>query len=312
MFRFTMPDNTLGYSDRLSQLREQTGALTGEVALSEIFSLLRVDRDELSEVYNGRRRPGGRVLETQALSSKNELEGIRYELYPLFRELGFIDINKPQSTEHTHILVLGGALNATYLRTQAAAKLAAPGTRFIDGLSCFRPINPIERSASAFPFAGDTEFGAMSEAFASVFMLPGWKDEFSGDRNLNLISCIRSSRGAADGREYRIFAAPSAQPELRRADTGDSFLFFMEHTELSPDDRLLAVTNNLFCNRQFLQLAYCLLKKQSRAQLDIVGCLPDESVTTPDSYDPFRYIQELIALLSWIDRFDKDFERTRI
>ena len=309
MFRFTMPDNTHEYSHRIELLREQLSVFMSSRALTEIFSLLHVDRKTIGDAYNGRKRPGGSVLETHALAPKRELEDIRYDLYPLLRELGFIDINKPLRTDYSHILVLGGSFNANFIRTQASAVWVTPATRFVDGLSCYRPINPIERRASAFRSEHDTEFGVMSDAFESVFMLPasGWNDDFLGDRNLNLISCIRSLNTAQGDRAYRIFAAPSAQAERRRADTGDSLAFFMEHTDLCPDDYLLAVTNNMFCNRQLLQLAYCLMKRRSSVYLDVVGCFSDDRIATRDSYDPFRYIQELIAMLSWIDHFNKDF-----
>ncbi len=308
MFRFTMPEDSIEYSHRIETIRDQISAFMNSSALSEIFFLLGVDRETICDVYNGRKRPGGRVLETHALASKNELESIGYELYPLFRELGFIDINKPQRKDFSHILVLGGSLNANFDRTQAAAGWVTEATRFVDGLSCYRPINPIERRSSDFRSAYDTEFGVMSDAFTYVFKLSAsdWKDDFVGDRNLNLISCIRSFNTTTDARKYRIFAAPSTQAELRRADTGDSLLFLLEHTDLCANDYLLAVTNNMFCNRQFLQLAYCLMKRRSHAHLDIVGCLSGDRIVTQDSFNPHRYIQELIAMLSWIDRFNNE------
>lgn len=33
-------------------------------------------------------------------------------LYPLFKELGFIDINRPLRNENSHVIVLGGSINA--------------------------------------------------------------------------------------------------------------------------------------------------------------------------------------------------------
>ena len=41
--------------------------------------------------------------------------------------------------------------------------------------------------------------------------------------------------------ECRILAAPSSEPELRRADTGDTLSFYLQHTDLQPGERLLAV-----------------------------------------------------------------------
>lgn len=144
----------------------------------------------------------------------------------------------------------------------------------------------------------------MSESFTELFQLPpaSGEDEFHGDRNLNRISCVRSF---SDSRRcYRIFAAPSSQPELRRADTGDTMQFYLKHCPLQQSDSVLAITNNQYCNRQFVQLAYQLIKEKSPARLDVIGCTRDERITPPERYDPFRYLQTLIGLLDWIERFE--------
>ena len=155
-----------------------------------------------------------------------------------------------------------------------------------------------------------------------IYYLSRKKDAFHGDRNLNSISCVRvfsgrnpperhdlptaaGSVGARpNGRQYRVFAAPSSQPELRRADTGDSFLFYLQQTELCPSDSLLLLTNNRYCNRQFLQLAFLMMKQACPIRFDIIGCTPDDRVISRERYDPFQFLQDLIGVLDWIERFD--------
>ena len=318
MFRFMMPE-TSDPMECVRLLQEQTRDFLRSETLQKLYALLGTDGQSIRERFDGRRTAGGAVVETQDLSPAEELEPLRYELYPLLQELGFFDINQPVALPADRILILGGSLNACFLRTEAARSWISGEIRSVDALSCYRPINPVERSRSAYVSRSDTEFGVMTDAFASVFAadtdseLTGWSEDFRGDRNLNSISCVRAMsivQGRTPICECRILAAPSSEPEHRRADTGDTLSFYLQQTDLQPGERLLAVTHNRYCNRQFLQMAYHLLSTrihQPQADfpalhLDVVGCLPAGRIFTAETYDPFQYLQDLIAILEWIDR----------
>ena len=306
MFRFSMPEPSLPLREQKEALKSQFDRFLCSAPLRELFSLLGVDRQTFAGVYEGRKAAGGTVRELQELAPLPALEQHRNELYHLLNELGFMKINRPLYPHNSHILVLGGSLNACHVRTQCAARWADPSTRFVDGLACYRPINPVERKNNGFSSLCDTEFGAMRDSFADVFDLSSTAgtEEFVSDRNLNGISCVRTFPAGADGRGYRVWAAPSTQPELRRADTGDSLLFYLGKTELRPPDSILAVTHNRHANRQFVQIAFQLIKKETPLRLDVIGCIPDESVLTEEQYDPFLYLQDLISLQDWIERFE--------
>ena len=286
-------------------LKEQMGAFLRSEALAEVFELLSTDRDGIARDYGGRARDGGRVLETQVIEPAENLEPLRERLYPLFDELGFLRINRPLAERHSRVLVLAGAFNACFTNTIAAAGWKDPSTVSVDGLSCYRPINPKERASSAFASSSDTEFGVVADAFSGVFGLAenGFRDVFAGDRNLNRISCIREFAAQPGDCLYRVYAAPSSEPQLRRADTADSLEFYAENAGVSPGESLLAVTSNRYCNRQFLQLAHCVVKNDLPVNLDVAGCFSDERVTSVERYDPFQYLQDLIGILDWIGRF---------
>ena len=64
-------------------------------------------------------------------------------------------------------------------------------------------------------------------------------------------------------------------------------------------------TNNRYCNRQFLQLAYQMIEFEYPGTIDVIGCFPDDRVTSVERYDPFQYLQDLIGIIDWADRFDK-------
>jgi hypothetical protein len=318
MFRFFMPEAS-DPAEKIRLLNRQFDAFTRSSALRELFSLLHTDADRFCAEFNGRTAGGAAeaagvagVRETQVILPAEHLEPLRYELYPLLAELGFFHITKPLQLYADHILILGGSLAACHLRAEAGRRHITEKTRSVDALTCFRPVHPVERARAAYTSACDTEFGVMTEAFCSAYNLdPGSaSDEFISDRNLNSISCIRMlSDGGCDERPaYRIFAAPSTQPDIRRADTGDTLLYYLQKTSPSPDSTLLAVTHNRYCNRQFLQLAWHLLRYQQEhhtevPSLDIVGLYADDAIPAADQYDPFQLLQDLIGILDWIDRF---------
>ena len=220
MIRFTMPDPALALSEQIQLLRGQFDAFLQSPALLELFTLLRADRNTLGELYNGRKTADGSIRETQELEPTEVLNEKREALYPLLRELGFFDINRPLCTEHSHVLVLGGSLEACFERTRCAKAWLDPSTRFVDGLSCFRPIHPNERRKSTFSSRADTEFGAMSDSFTELFQL---------------------------------------------------------------------------------------MKEACPVRLDVIGCTADERIVPPERYDPFQFLQSLIGLLDWIERFENTF-----
>ncbi|MCR5673614.1 MAG: hypothetical protein K6F87_07870 [Lachnospiraceae bacterium] len=304
MIRFVMPPKALDAAQKAEAVLGQLEEFLHSKALRDLFAILDTDADTFEDICNGRRRSNGSIVELQELGSSELLNEKKEMLYPLFRELGFIDINKPVNDKHSRIVVLGGSLNACRERTECAKKWIDETTGYVDGLACYRPIGSAERN-KAPSWLFDTEFGAMSESFVRSFDLDrqGFNEEFKSDRNLNGISCIRDL-GRADKRTYRIFAAPSSEPHQRRADTADTLGFYYEHEKnIDAKDHILFITNNRHCNRQFLQLAYCMIKNDNPGIIDVIGCYPDERVTSADEYDPFLYLQDLIGIMDWIKRF---------
>ena len=307
MIRFTMPEPSLSVSDQIRILHRQFEEFLHSEALESLLSLLKVDAHSLGSVYNGRRREDGKICETQEIAPLQELEEKREVLYPLFQELGFLGINRPLRQEYSHILVLGGSMNVCQLRTQYADGLVSSSTHFVDGLTAFRPINPIERSAASYSSPCDTEFGCMCDIFTRVFDLTFDDEQFCGDRNLNRICSIRTLRSSQNRPRYRVYAAPSSEPQTRRADTGDTLSFYLSQETLEQSDSILAITSNQYCNRQFVQLAFQLMKNRQPVFLDVVGCKTGEQIDTPQKYNPFQYLQTLIGILDWITRFDECF-----
>jgi|GEM_PF-911973 len=314
MIRFIMPEAALPLEEKKTLLQEQFDTFLQADALEDILSVIDIDRGHLAEKYDGRHMASGSIIESQDMAEMSELENIRERLFPLFKELGSFDIGDTCRGDHNRLVIYGGALGACFDRTNYSVRFLTERTVSIDALTCYRPINPVERDRTESVSDADTEAGAMTEALEKVYGLSGgtWEDSFSGDRNLNAIACRRIYRGGTCGtasREdagapvYRVFSAPSLEPELRRADTGDCIDYYIQQASVEDGDSILAVTNRRFCNRQFIQTAYQLIKNDQRIDFDIVGCHRRGIAPTADTYDPLQYLQDLIGTLDWIKRF---------
>ena len=300
-----MPDSSLSREDKAADLNNQFASFMESDALSGICSLLGCTPDSLGTIFGARKTVNGKVVEEQDIKSRSDLEEFRYELYPLLRELGALDISEPLNDDCSRIIILGGSLNACNIRALRAPSLVNGNTLSIDGIACYRPVNPAERVSSKFSSACETEFGVMAEAVANAFGLDPleYEDDFASDRNLNSVSCIRTFQDAPDGRVYRVFAAPSTEPHLRRADTFDSLDFYLRKQPLSASEKLLFITGNRYCNRQFIQLASKMLSSGCRAGFDIIGCQSSRDIPSADQYDPTFFINDLAGTIDWIKRF---------
>ena len=183
MFRFTVPDGKTGGEQQKKEIQAQLEEFIRHEALGEIFSILGTDRERILSEYDFRKHSDGKVLELQELerSEENVAElqkrananipaEMKKQLYERFWELGMMDINRPLRKDYDRIVVLGGSYEAVWDRTAAAAKWRTDSVRFIDGLSCYRPINPTERGTSKKQYSSaETEFGVMSDAVETVF-----------------------------------------------------------------------------------------------------------------------------------------------
>ena len=293
----------------LSYVNDYFDSFINSPALQEILRILDTDIDNLDSDYNARRRNDGTIIESTLMSKNNKLEERRRELFPLFQEMDFYNKNKTDLEDYTRVIVFGGTLRACNTRTIYAEEFVNSTTKSIDGLSCYRPIAPTERKNTEYHSDCDSEFGALSEAFVNFFDLnkSDYDDDFTSNRNINSISCIRTFHETYKGAVPRVYASPSLEPDIRRADTGDCLLDYINNNTFDNKDKLLFISHNKYCKRQFIQVLYYLLKTEYLLPYDIIGCVSDDNLPNEDTYNLTQDIQELIAIIDWIVRFRKEY-----
>lgn len=309
MIRFTMPDSSLSREERIRQLDAQFDDFLSSNELGEYLRILKISskhpRDIFEDLktYNTRKGADGKVYESQEAPLNEFLEDNKDKLFPLYDEMGLVSINKPIGNGFDTIIVLGGSANANYDRTAAAYGYIDENVIEVTALSCFRPIPPVERKNCKHPGTYETEFGSLLFAFNSLFTITEDPDLEIKDfpRNLNLAENIRCYHDE-HGRLYRLFSSPSLK-DKERPGTYDTVVHYLKNIDNKPH-RILVITNNQYCNYQFIPFAKALLESgHDNIDFEIVGCSDDEHLTNAEKYKVGQFNGDIRSTCEWIDKF---------
>lgn len=310
-----MPSARLTTEERIVELDYQFNSFLNSKELKRVFQLLDIFGDTISQQCENLKKEydirGN--YERQAISLEDRKRGIeeklapvKEELFSVFDELGLISINKPIFDAYNHILILGGSYMACFDRTHAGSKYLSPSTVSVVAPTCYRMIDPKERRDKRLSDK-ETEFGVLTDAFISVFGLKEYEDCYKGNINTNEIECVRKFASLSKT-EFIVYAAPSREKN-RRADSMDTYNYFFDKaTFIEEDDNALLVTNNIYCNYQFIPFAIAVLERRLPLNFDIVGCSDDDSLTNAKEYDLVSHIGELISIMDWIYFFKNKFK----
>jgi len=156
---------------------------------------------------------------------------------------------KPRLEHYTHVLVLGGLVASCLFRTRFAAELLAEGigADHVTGVGGFRPLGPTDREAAAMSGiqCGAYEVDAIEASLKHAFGIEGEPEvDEGGDPLLAPGRAWKVATYAAGPVKVRAVAAPSSQPDRRRADTVDTCRFWADEVvDLAPGDSVLVVTS---------------------------------------------------------------------
>ncbi|MEV7325261.1 hypothetical protein [Streptomyces sp. NPDC093970] len=219
--------------------------------------------------------------------------------------LGLHDCPPPQHAEYDHVLLLGGLVRACFNRPAFAAQLLTGGTVRTNSVAALGGHRPFGKSKNPdddeFVLAARIghpelveEYQALDLGTRSAFGL-GEATHVEGERHDNIGGTwgVRHYTHPS-GTAVRVAAAPSSDPDKRRAHTGDTYAFFAEHMEqLRPGARLLLVTTPIYAPSQhFTALHRLALPYQ--VQVETVGGDPDDiSDALRQPFTPTRYLAEV-------------------
>jgi len=205
--------------------------------------------------------------------------------------LHLVDADPPAHPGYDHLLVLGGLGRACLQRTEHAARLVRAGAVAVPevaALGSFRPLTEAETALAALA-GGGYEVDAMDAGIRIGFGFgePVLREAAEGSWE------VRTYR--AEGcPEVHVLAAPSSEPESRRANTADTYEFWARRVSLRATDRILVVTSPIYVPFQHCD-AVRMLALRHRCGIDTIGFDPERATVplAPGATNPDRYLQEI-------------------
>ena len=212
--------------------------------------------------------------------------------------LGLRDVVEP-SKRPDYILPLGGARMANLDRCVTAHEVCMKyqGENIpVVALTGMRSINDIERtSLEQYAPEAQTEYEAMCGGMMKAFGLvkSSYEERINKNNNVNLAWAER--RYYNDQRQIHILSAPSSDPE-RRANSMDTFEFFINRYKIEPESRILLVTSCIYVPYQLMKFTDLAIAKNF-----YVDCIGNKQNTgLPSVLNVASYLQELKATINAI------------
>ncbi|TWH65457.1 hypothetical protein JD77_00394 [Micromonospora olivasterospora] len=214
--------------------------------------------------------------------------------------LGLVRPAPPARPAYAHLVVLGGLARACLRRVSYAGHLLRAGTRVageVAVLGSFRPLSEWEQrtlaDAGLAPCA--TEVDALDAAVRLAFRMTAASEEDGHDGGHPHHSWSARTYRPAGLPPVRVLAAPSSEPDRRRAHTADTQRFWAEHVRLSPGDPVLLVTAPIYVPFQHCD-ALRTLALPYGCGIETVGvdpAVPDLTRLPEPTLSPGRYLQEI-------------------
>lgn len=214
--------------------------------------------------------------------------------------LGMVEPQLPRYQSFDTILVLGGLVRACILRPAMAASLLSQGTRTreVIALGGMRALVGDEESilASLGWQDMDTEFAVMDRGIREAFHVknPLTQEGRVDPSDLNRSWAVTTYESGQ--LNLRVVAAPSTDPQSRRANTADTYAFWA--TELRSGAQLhraLLITTSIYVPFQHCD-AIRMLTIPFGIEVETVGVntgSPDIAPALRQSFLPQHYLQEL-------------------
>lgn len=184
--------------------------------------------------------------------SAEHSESVKLLVRDAARALGMTSQSSPERHEYSHLLILGGLIRACLTRPARAKELVDQDIRFasIAALTGFRPLagDEIEIARTFNLEQVSNEIQALEEGMRRAFVLTE-----PLNRHVELRHDVPFSSWEVVSYEYgsgvplSLIAAPSSEPNDRRANTADTYKYWAESVvKLSSRDEVLLVTSSIY------------------------------------------------------------------
>ncbi len=214
------------------------------------------------------------------------------------KKLGLIGCTVPSQKHYDYILALGGAQMSCLFRMKFAKELCDQydvSVQSIAGLVGMRKVMESERNATdTYAPDAETELDLMRASVKKVF------GSLEITEKQEYISKNENESWVLERYSYDIpiilMAAPSGEPEKRRANTADTFAFFREHSNIEKNKSILLVTSQIYVPYQQLE-AIRMLGLPYGYSLETLGFPNEWSIHMKGLNNPENYLQEIRSVI---------------
>lgn len=230
------------------------------------------------------------------------------------RELGLIGVEFPKKNAYDFVWVLGGARLSNLLRPRFAAHLVADHALrcgAIALLAAARPVSSTERPATdTYAPEAETEFDLINRGAEIAFNMPhAFTEERHDDaKNTNQSWIIRRYGAIGDFPPILSMSAPSSAPQMRRANSADTYEFFFRHVQVHAGSSLLLITSQIYVPYQQLEAIRTVALRHD-VVLETVGFPLEWSGDLQGMNQPGNYLQEIRSTIQSANRFFRAFPR---
>jgi len=213
--------------------------------------------------------------------------------------LGLTSSTPPMSRSYTHLLILGGLVRACLLRPRFAADLLTNGLAVgsVSALSAYRPLwgDEVELVETLGQPEKSNEMEVMEAGLIAAFELEHSVDEeLHEEPGVEFATALIRTWRAGDV-PIRLVIAPSPEPNIRRANTADTYAYWADRcVHLGPADSVLLVTSSIYLPYQHSD-AVRMLALPHGCSVETVGIDFSDSRlgALRQSFTPANYLQEI-------------------
>lgn len=222
-------------------------------------------------------------------------------------KLGLRNVSEPTLDWYDYIVALGGARMSCLFRPQYVGQLISQmgkSPRSAVMLSGMRPIADTERSATdTYAPGAATEFDLINIGAEKIFKLEKeYEERKYCHPNTNRSWAIRTYVAPQYDFKIQSVSGPSSDPENRRANSADTFTFFVKKEQISPGSRVLLVTSQIYVPYQQLE-AVRTWALPNDVYVETVGFPTEWNMDQQGMMKTANYLQEIRSTIQAVNRY---------
>lgn len=224
-------------------------------------------------------------------------------IYPL----GLIGTEMPSEKEFDYIIALGGARFSCLYRPKYVHDLIYSygiKTKAVVLLSGMRPISDSERIATdTYAPHANTEYELINAGAEQTFNLSkNYKEEIYQNENPNKGWAVRTYDIISGMIPVYSVSGPSSEPEKRRANSADTYKFFLDRYNVHRGQKLLLVTSQIYVPYQQLEALRTLALPRG-LYIETVGFPVEWASKMQGMMEPANYLQEIRSTIQAVNRY---------